>query len=150
MAWEKKVAQREAVKSFVVLADGRIDLDASTAKYRSACLQYKAQQEAEEGLVSECMADLFDTFRGATLNLEYIKSQCVQRMVKRHPDLNVHTLFSTLAGRVEDYLRANLDHDAIPAKGDKPEQPAKTDGLYAMRHGKNGGFYRKADATPKA
>lgn len=148
MAWEKKVAQREAVKSFLVLADGRIDVAASAAKYQAACLQYKAQQESDEALVSECMGELFDSFRGATLNLEYIKSQTVQRMVKRHPDLNVPTLFSTLASRVEDYLRSQCDRDAVPAKGDKPEQPAKTDGLFAMKHGKNGGFYRKADATP--
>lgn len=148
MAWEKKVAQREAVKSFLVLADGRIDVAASAAKYQAACLQYKAQQESDEALVSECMGELFDTYRGATLNLEYITSQSVQRMVKRHPDLNVPTLFSTLASRVEDYLRANCDRAEVPAKGDKAAVPAKTDGIFAMKHGKNGGFYRKSDAAP--
>jgi hypothetical protein len=150
MAWEKKVAQREAVKSFVVLADGRIDLDASTAKYRNACLTYKAQVETEETLVAECMADLYDTHRGVTLNLDYIRSQTITRMTKREPGLNVPSLFSLLGGRVEDYLRANCDHEAVPAKGDKPEVAAKTDGLFARALGKNGGFYRKADASPKA
>src|SRR5271157_6589209 len=149
MGWEKKVAQRDAVKSFLVLVDGKVDLDASTAKYHLAALQYKAQQESDESLVSECMAHLYDGLPGATLNLDYIKSQCVQRMVKRVPDLNVPTLFSTLAGRVEEYLRANCDHDAIPAKGDKAEVPAKTDGLFALKMGKGGGFYRKA-SPPQA
>lgn len=144
MSWEKKVAQRDAVKSFLVSTDGRIDVAASAAKYQAACLQYKAQQESDEALVSECMTELYDGLPGATLNLEYIKSQCVQKMVKRHPDLNVPTLFSTLAGRVEDYLRANCDHEAQPAKGNKPEVAAKTDGLYALKMGKGGGFYRKS------
>lgn len=150
MAWEKKVAQREAVKSFVVLADGRIDLDASTAKYRAACLQLKAQSEAEDTLIAECMTELFDTYKGANLGLEYVKSQTVHRMVRRVPELNVPALHSTLAGRVEDYLHENSDTDAVPAKGDKPEVPAKTDGIYAMKKGKGGGFYRKADRAPQA
>ena len=144
MAWEKKVAQKEAVKSFLVTTDGRIDVAASAAKYQAACLQYKAQQESDEALVSQCMTELYDSLPGATLNLDYIKSQCVQRMVRKHPDLNVPTLFSTLAGRVEDYLRANCDHEAQEAKGNKPAVEAKTDGLYALKMGKNGGFFRKA------
>lgn len=145
MAWENKVAQREAVKSFVVLADGKIDLDASTAKYRAACLQLKAKQEAEDTLIAECMTDLFDTYRGANLGLEYVKSQTVQRMVKRVPELNVPALHSTLAGRVEDYLQENCDQAEVPAKGDKAAVPAKTDGLYGKKMGKGGGFFRKAD-----
>lgn len=150
MAWEKKVAQREAVKSFVVLADGRIDLDASCAKYRSALLTHKAQQESDEALVGECMTDLFDAHRGANLNLDYIKSQTVQRMVKRHPDLNVPTLFSTLAGRVEEYLQSNCDQPAVAATETKPAVDAITDRTYAKKMGKGGGFYRKADQTPAA
>jgi hypothetical protein len=150
MSWEKKIAQREAVKSFLVFADGLIDLEASTAKYHNACLQYKAQKETEETLVAECMADLYNTHRGVTLNMDYIKSQTIHRMVKRQPELNEPALFSLLGGRVEDYLRANCDHEAVAAKGDKPEVAAKTDGLFARAAGRNGGFYFKAHASPKA
>ncbi len=145
MAWDKQVSQKDAVKSFFVITDGKVDLAASVEKYRAAALRYVAGQEAEDTLISECMTGLFDLYKGATLNLDFVKSQTVLRMTKVHPELNEPALFSQLSKRVEDYLHANTNQPAVEAKGDKPAQPEITGRIYAMRKGKNGGFYRIAD-----
>ncbi len=149
MAWDKTPAQKEAVKAFLVQNDGSYDLEASVEKYRAVARQFIASQTAEQDLIAACMTELFDFRRGATLNLDYIKSQTVQLMSKKHPELGEPTLFAMLSGRVEDYLHDNCDQPAKAAKGDKPEVAAITDRTYAMRKGQGGGFYRKSDASPK-
>lgn len=146
MAWDKTPAQKEAVKAFLVQDNGKYDLEASVEKYRAVARQFIAGQTAEQDLIASCMTELFDFRKGTTLNIDYIKSQTVQNMAKRHPELGDPTLFAMLSGRVEDYLHANCDQAAKPAKGDKPEVAAITDRTYAVKHGKNGGFYRKSDA----
>lgn len=150
MAWDNTPSQKEAVKAFLVAVDGKTDLEASVDKYRAVCRQYIAKQLAETELVGQCMTALFDQYKGAHLNLDFIKSQTVQRMTKQHPELNEPALFATLSKRVEDYLHENCDQPLVPAKGDKPEVAAITDRTYAMRKGKGGGFCRKADQAEKA
>ncbi len=146
MAWDKTPAQKEAVKAFLVTTDGKYDLEASCEKYRSVCRQFIAGQTAEQDLIASCMTELFDTNRGVTLNIDYIRSHTVQLMAKRHPELGEPTLFAMLSGRVEDYLHANCDQPAVEAKGDKPAKEAVTDRTYAKKLGKGGGFFRKSDA----
>jgi hypothetical protein len=119
-------------------------------KYRAVARQYIAKQLAETELVGQCMTALFDQYKGANLNLDFIKSQTVQRMTKIHPELNEPALFATLSARVEDYLHENCDQPAVAPKGDKPGRDAITDRTYAMRKGKGGGFCRKADCPEKA
>lgn len=155
MAWDKTPSQKEAVKAFLVTEDGKVDLEASVEKYRVVCRQYVASQTAEGELVASCMTELFDLRKGTTLNLDYIKSQTVQLMTKKHPELNDPTLFAMLSGRVEDYLHANCDQPAVEAaeaKGNRKAveaAPAITDRTYAKKMGKGGGFYRKSDASPE-
>lgn len=149
MAWDNTPSQKEAVKSFLVTQDGKVDLEASTEKYRSACLQYIAKQTAETELVGTCMSALFDQYRGAYLNLDFIKSQTVQRIVKQHPELNQPALFATLSKRVEDYLHDNCDQPAVEAKGNKPGREAITGRTYSMKKGTGGGFCRTADKAPE-
>jgi hypothetical protein len=145
MAWDKTPAQKDAVKAFLVTVDGKVDLEASVEKYRAVCRQYLAGQTAEQDLIALCMAELFDQARGGTRNIDYIKSQTVQLMAKRHPELADPTLFAMLSGRVEDYLHANCDQPAVAAKGNKPAREAITGRTYAKKMGQGGGFYRKSD-----
>jgi hypothetical protein len=147
MAWDKTPAQKEAVKAFLVTTDGKYDLEASCEKYRNVCRQFIAGQTAEQDLIASCMTELFDLRKGTTLNIDYIKSQTVQLMSKRHPELGDPTLFAMLSGRVEDYLHANCDQPAVEPKGDKPGKDAITDRTYAKKLGKGGGFFRKSDAS---
>lgn len=145
MAWDKTPAQKEAVKAFLVTVDGKVDLEASTEKYRQVCRQYVAGQTAEQDLIASCMTELFDLRRGVSLNLDYIKSQTVQLMGAKHPDLKDPTLFAMLSKRVEDYLHENCDQPAVEAKGNKPAREAITDRTYGVKRGTGGGFFRKSD-----
>jgi len=148
MAWDNTPAQKEAVKAFLVQTDGKYDLEASVEKFTAVAKLHIAKQTAEQDLIALCMAEVFDARPGVTLNIDYIKSQTVARMSKRHPELGEPTLFSMLSGRVEDYLHENCDQPAVEAKGDKPAREAITDRTYAKKMGKGGGFYRKSDQTP--
>lgn len=146
MAWDKTPAQKEAVKAFLVTVDGKFDLEASVEKYRAVARQHIAGQTAEQDLIGACMTELFDLRKGTTLNIDFIKSQTVQLMTKRHPELGEPSLFAMLSGRVEEYLHANCDQPAVEPKGDKPGKDAVTDRTYAKKLGKGGGFFRKADS----
>jgi len=150
MAWEKTVSMKDAVKAFFVTEDGKVNLEASVDRFRSSALKFIAGQEAQDSLIMQCMTGLFDQYKGANLNLDYIKSQTVERMGKAVPDLKDPGLFSILSTRVEAILHENCDQPAVEAKGDKPAVEAITGRVYAMRKGKGGGFYRNADQTPKA
>lgn len=147
MAWDKTPAQKEAVKAFLVTTDGKVDLEASVEKYRTVCRQYVAGQTAEQDLIASCMTQLFDLRRGASLNLDYIKSQTVQLMSKQHPDLADPTLFAMLSKRVEDYLHDNTNQAAVEAKGNKPAKEAIEGRTYGVKRGLGGGFYRLADQS---
>jgi hypothetical protein len=149
MAWDKTPSQKDAVKAFLVTTDGKGDLEASVEKYRQVCLQYLAGQTAEQDLIASCMTELFDFRKGATLNLDYIKSQTVQLMAKREPSLSEPTLFAMLSGRVEEYLHAHCNQPAQEAKGKREAKEAVTGQLYSVKRGLGGGFFRDSDASPK-
>ena len=149
MAWDKTPSQKEAVKAFLVTTDGTTDLEASVEKYRQVCRQYIAGQTAEQDLIAACMTELFDQRRGAYLNLDYIKSQTVQLMGNKHPDLKEPTLFAMLSTRVETYLHENCNQPAVEAKGNKPAKEAITGKTYAVKKGIGGGFCRVSDQSDK-
>ena len=150
MAWDKTPSMKDAVKAFFVTEDGKVNLDASVERFRSTALKFIAGQEAQDTLITECMSGLFDQYKGASLNLDYIKSQTVERMGKAVPELKDPSLFSILSARVEDLLHANCNQPAVDAKGDKPAVEAVTGRTYDMRKGKGGGFFRISDQAPKA
>lgn len=145
MAWDKTPSQKEAVKAFLVTTDGKSDLEASCEKYRQVCRAHIANQAADQELVAACMTELFDFRKGAYLNLDYIKSQTVQLMTKKNPDLSEPTLFAMLATRVEEYLHANCNQPAQEAKGKREAKEAVTGQTYAVRKGTGGGFCRVSD-----
>lgn len=145
MAWEKKVSQADAVKAFLVTVDSKVDLEASVDKFRSVALKTLAGQESEDSLIATCMLALFDHYKGATLNLDFIKSQTVQRMAKVVPELGEPGIYSVVSSRVEEILHALCDQPEVEAKGNKPAVAAITDRTFAMKKGKGGGFYKKSD-----
>lgn len=132
MAWDKIPSQKEAVKSFLVVEDGKVNLDASTAKYRAACLLHVAGQTADAELIGTCMTSLFDTRKGVYMNMDYIKSQVSQAVLKLHPELNDPALFGNLYKRIETFLHENTGE-------------GKTYGMIKAR-----GFCRTSDQPVKA
>jgi hypothetical protein len=150
MAWDKTPSMKDAVRAFFVTEDGKVNLEASVERFRSSALKHIAGQEAQDGLIVQCMTSLFDQYKGANLNLDYIKSQTVERMGKAVPELKEPSLFSILSARVETLLHDNCNQPAVEAKGDKPAVEAITGRTYDMRKGKGGGFYRVSDQAVKA
>lgn len=149
MTWDKTPAQKEAVKAFLVTNNGKVDLEASTEKFRAVCRQHLAAQTAEQDLIAVCMTELFDFRKGVTLNLDYIKSHTVQIMAKKHPELAEPSLYPMLSARVEEYLHENCNREATEAKGKRPAKEAVTGKPYALKMGAGGGFYRVSDAPTK-
>ena len=145
MTWDKKPSMKDSVTAFLVSVDGHLDVEASVSKYRSAVLQHSAKQESDTALISECMGELFDIYPGANLNLDFVRSQTVQRMAKKVPSLSDPTLFSILGAKVEDFLHSHCNQPEVAAKGEKPAVPAVTGQLYGVRKGLGGGFWRVAD-----
>lgn len=145
MAWEKKASQSEAVKAFLVTVDGKVDLDASVDKFRSVALRTLANQSSEDELIVTSINGLFDKYPGASLGLEYVKSQTVQIMAKTTPELGDPGIFSVVSARVEEVLHILTDKDEVPAKGDKPAVPAVTGRAFTTKRGKGGGWIRKSD-----
>ena len=131
MAWDKTPSQKEAVKSFFALDNGKVDLEASVAKYRAACLQHIAGQTADAELLGSCLTALYDQYKGAYLNLDYVKSQVSQRVIKAHPELNEPSLFGNLAKRIETFLHDNTGegktYSMVKSRGfcRTVDQPAK-------------------------
>lgn len=149
MAWEKKVSQGEAVKAFLVTVEGRVDLEASVSKFRGSALKHLAGQEAQDGLIKDCIASLFDEFKGANLNLSYIKSQTVERMGKKVAEMKDPALFSVLSARVEEVLHENTNRDAAEATEKRAAVEEISGRIYSVRKGPNGGFYRLSDQAPE-
>lgn len=137
MAWLKTISQTDAVKVFLVFNDDTtVNLDASVNKFREVALRQLASQETDDALVSECISDLFDTYRGARMNAAAITSNVVSRMGQKNPDLADPKLFGVLAKRVAEVLKAQT--------GDLDTQP------YSMTRGPKGGTSRKSDQAPVA
>lgn len=149
MAWDKIVSMKEGVKAFLVTEDGKVNLEKSVEKYRAACLHHVAGETTQTELISQCMTALFDQYKGAHLNLDFIKSQTVQRITKLHPELNQPALFATLSKRVEDFVHDNTNVDASEATAKRPAKEAVTGKTYNVSRGKGGGFCRALDQTPE-
>ena len=149
MAWnDKTISQKEAVKAFAIYNDGVLDLNASIEKFRNVALQTLVSQEAEDTLIVTCLNDLFDQYRGASLNMSFIQSQTVARMAKSNPSLANPVLFGKVSARVAEVMVALTDKPAVEAKGNKPAREAVTGRPFGMRLGRRGGHFRNSDQSP--
>jgi len=132
MAWDK-VSMKNAVSSFLVSnEDGSFDLEASVLKFRETALRFVANTETEDTVVLDTISALFDQYKGAKLNMSFIKSQAVARMAADHPEMSSPSLFTMLSKRVEDVLHS------VTGEGK----------AYGVTKGKGGGFYRLVDQAP--
>lgn len=146
MAWDNKATLKDGFLAFLVKdSAGKVDLDTSVARFRAYAVKYLAGQESNEELVNKCLHALFDQYRGANLNLKFIKSQTVSLMIREVPEMNDPTLYVRLCGRVEDYLHDNTNRPAVEAKGDKPAVKAVVGKAFNSKRGKSAGFTRVSD-----
>lgn len=131
MSWDKKMSQRQAVKSFMVKNGDKINVEASVAKFKTVLLQHLVSLEVEDGLIKECVSKVFDQYKGASLNMQYLVSQTLMLMVQRSPEFNEPVIYSKLGQKITEFVRENSG-----AEDSKP---------YAVKLGQYGGFFRKAD-----
>jgi hypothetical protein len=137
MAWENKVAQKDAVKAFLVAKDGKVNLAASVARFEQAAISHIAKHEGEETSIKESLTNLFATYKGASLNAAAIASGVIERMKKQVPELGHPSLYPFLAKRIDEVVHADL--------GDRAS--GKT---YGMKKGLGGGFFVWADQAPES
>jgi hypothetical protein len=145
-----KISQFDALKTFFVTStDDRIDLEASVEKYRSLAMKYIVAQESQDALILECVADVFSEHKGATLNIDYIKSQTWTRMAKIIPNAKNPEVFAVVSARIEEVFNANVNRPAVEATEKKPAKLAVEGKLYEVKRGKGGGYFCVADQAVK-
>ena len=131
MAQKKMISMKQAVQAFLVMSEDEksINVEATETKFPDYLLKHNAGQMAEQELIGQCVNTLFDTYRGACLNMDYIKSQIVESMKKINPDLGDPALFSFLSKRIAGAM------SEMTGEGK----------AFAIKGGPAGGHYRVAD-----
>lgn len=145
MAWETKISQATALKSFLVSVNDCVDIEASVQKFREAVSRQVAESESDDLQTLAAIHTLYDAHPGASLNMAYIKSQTVSIMAKNNKNLNDPRLFSMLSNRVEAVIAVNTNRPAVEAKNGKPAKDAITGRLFSMKRGPAGGLTRDSD-----
>ena len=122
--------------ALVLGSDGKTDKDATLASCGDAIDKYTAERETEEATIAEAVGALFDTHKGAALNMPFVCNEACRQ-------LNVQPVnFKTLTERVAQYVR---DHSQGEKVGDSFERPSSE---YVISKGKGGGVRRRADIPP--
>lgn len=104
MAWEKIVSMKEAVKSFIVMEGGTVDMEKSKARFEYQLLRHMADQSGNTELIKECIAAVFADFPGNFLNQQAINSMTIRKMAAKHPDMASPALFGKLSKSVEKVM----------------------------------------------
>ena len=106
---------------------------ATQAKFNQTLLSSVANEKAQDGLILDSMSQLFDQFKGAFLNLPFIKSHTIEIMAKNFPEFKTPVLFGQLSKRIGELLHEHTGEN-------------KT---YNMKKGAGFGFCRARDQAPK-
>jgi hypothetical protein len=108
-------------------ADGTIDVEATCQKFEGDLLVHIAERETEEEQVATAVHGVFDTYKGARINMPALVSAAVTRLGVQPANYQV------LADAVHAYVRSNAGT------------------LFTIQKGKGGGVSRISDEPkPKA
>ena len=121
----------------LVTQDGHIDIDASTAAFRSAAIKRQAELETEQTEIADAVTALFDQYRGQAIPMPTVGSMVAQKLNAQPEN------FKVLSDRVLDYVRQNSQGEV------KDGVAARPDSEFVIGKGKNGGCYRRADRPAK-
>ena len=123
----------------LVETDGLIDQDASHAAFTTALSKHIAEREVEQTQIASAVSDLFDQYKGSSINMPALASMTAQKLNAQPEN------FKVLSERVLDYVRANAQGET--AKDGSVERP---ESVFVIGKGKGGGCYRRADRPAKA
>lgn len=123
-------------------ADGKYDLEKMLDSASNSLLVLQADKEVEEGVIRDTVSDIFDQFKGTSINTPALISMASQKMNALPAN------FKTIAERVGAYLRENSQGDADKVTKLVP----RPNSLFVTAKGKGGGIRRRADivAAPSA
>lgn len=121
----------------LVQTDGRIDLDQSTAAFRSAALKRQAELETEKTEIAAAVADIYDTHNGKSIPMPVLGSLVAQALHAQPEN------FAVLSERALDYVRENSQGEVKDGVEERP------DSLFVIAKGKGGGCGRRADLPAK-
>jgi hypothetical protein len=104
----------------VCYSDGAIAVEATCLAFRNALLAHIAEQEKQDDEISRALNGIFDTYKGARINMPALVALALQRL-GADP-----TNYKTLEEAVYKHIRHNLQ-------------------VFRVAKGKNGGVSRIAD-----
>jgi hypothetical protein len=117
------------MNAFVVRGEsGSVDVEATTLKFRGALEVYLATRETEDASIAAAVHEVFDTHRGANINMPALVGFAIQKLGVTPAN------HATLSEKVADYVRNN----------------AGDGGAFEIKKGKGGGTRRVCDITKPA
>ena len=122
----------------LVQADGHIDQTASEQAFRSALVKRMAELETEQTQIADATAELFDQYRGQSIDMPTLGSLVAQKLNA------VPENHAVLSERAKAYVRANSQGKVTNGVEERPNS------LFVIGKGKGGGCSRRADRPAKA
>jgi hypothetical protein len=121
----------------LVQTDGRIDLDQSTAAFRSAALKRQAELETEKTEIAAAVSAIFDQHYGKSIPMPTLGSMVAQALNAQPEN------FAVLSERALNYVRENSQGEVKDGVEERPNS------LFVISKGKGGGCGRRADLPVK-
>lgn len=126
--------------------DGKIDFDATMAKFSTQLTEYEAVCEKEDATIADAVHAVFDSkvMRGGSVNMDAIVTFALG-------SLNPNTdNYAILRDRIKNWIRANSDQSEKKKEGIiiSPAEPPRTR-TFSISKGKGGGVRRWADIPIK-
>lgn len=125
----------------VASSTGKIDVQATLAKFNTMLQTHIAERELEEGEIARVVSDIFDGVKTTRVNMPYVIGKALAA-------LNVQPEnHAALTEKVQSYLRANAQGKVtITGEGkNKVRTEERPTSLLVIGKGKLGGIGRRAD-----
>lgn len=120
-------------------AAGNIDHEASVENFRATLLRYEAERETESEQIGTLVTELFDTYRGAAIDMGSIESYVSNRLSGGNP-----TSAPIFREKTANFIRNSAPDWKAKMKADEAKQAGFT---YFIGRGRNGGVVRLCDYT---
>lgn len=127
------------LSSYVVrTADGSVDLESTLFKFEEDLQRFIAEKDVENAAIAAQIHAIFDTYKGARLNMPYLTGEALRRM--NASPANWKVLSDKITSFVQDNAQGKTGEDG------SVERPNST---FIISRGKGGGVARRADLPVK-
>src|SRR5262245_55491316 len=101
------------IRVTLVTDNGKIDLDQSTAAFRSAARKRQAELETEKTEIAAAVAVIYDTHNGKSIPMPTLGSMVAQALNAQPEN------FAVLSERALDYVRENSQGEVTDGKEER-------------------------------